>query len=75
MTRAEHTSQLDRVKGSLLETHCDVYAPRDRTVGNPDTAIVAHRPGPSQAFAAATMAVGGLGASAPAGPSMPAAPR
>jgi hypothetical protein len=68
MTPAEHTSQLDRVRGSLLETHCDVYAPRDRTVGKPDTAIMAHRPGPSPARSGATMAVRGLGASVPASP-------
>jgi hypothetical protein len=58
MTPAEHTSQRNRVRRSLLETHCDVYAPRDRTGGKPDAAIVAHGPGPSPARPATAMAVG-----------------
>ena len=39
MTPAEHTLQRERVKRSLLETHCDVYAPRARSGGRPDDAI------------------------------------
>lgn len=57
MTATEHASQLARVKRSLLETHCDVYASRDRKRGTRDAAIVADLPAPHPP-ASAAMSVG-----------------